>query len=73
MSWLERRGEGMGEVLVRRVADGRRPGAPVVVARAVSGRATGVPHMVRVGDRVLVAWRKDRVLTASVPVAAIRP
>jgi hypothetical protein len=32
-----------------------------------------VPHMVRAGDRVLLAWRKDRVLTASVPIAAIRP
>jgi hypothetical protein len=44
-----------------------------VVARTVSGRATGVPHMVRSGDRVLLAWRTDRVLTASVPITAIRP
>lgn len=73
VSWLERRGEGVGEVLVRRVAGGRTPGPPLVVAQAVSGRATGVPHMVRAGDRVLVAWRKDRVLTAAVPIAAIQP
>jgi hypothetical protein len=73
VSWLERRGEGIGEVLLRRVASGRRPGPPLVVAQAVSGRATGVPHMVRSGDRVVVAWRTDRVLTASVPVAAIQP
>jgi hypothetical protein len=73
VSWLERRGEGVGEVLVRRVGSGRAPGPPLVVAQSVSGRATGVPHMVRAGDRVLLAWRKDRVLTASVPIAAIQP
>ena len=73
VSWLERRGEGVGEVLVRRVGRGRAPGPPLAVAQAVSGRATGVPHMARVGDRVLLAWRKDRVLTASVPIAAIQP
>jgi len=73
VSWLERRGEGQGEVLVRRVSPGRAPGAPVVIAKAVSGRATGVPHMVRIGDRMLVAWRNERVLTAAVPIASILP
>jgi hypothetical protein len=73
VSWLERRGEGMGEVLVRRVTTGRAPGPPLAVSQAVSGRATGVPHMARAGDRVLLAWRKDRVLTATVPIAAIQP
>jgi hypothetical protein len=71
VSWLERRGEGIGEVLVRRVTGGHQPGAPLVVAKSVSGRATGVPHMIRLGDRVLVAWRKDRVRSASVPISAI--
>ena len=73
VSWLERRGEGVGEILVRRVSPGRAPGAPVVIAKTVSGRATGVPHMVRVGDRMLVAWRNERVLTAAVPIASILP
>lgn len=73
VSWLERRGEGVGEVLVRRVAPGRAPGPPLVVAQAVSGRATGVPHMVRVGDRVLIAWRHQRVRTAMVPIDLVRP
>ena len=73
VSWLERRGEGMGEVLLRRVSSGRKPGPPLAVAESVSGRATGVPHMVRAGDRLLVAWRRDRVLTASVPISAIQP
>ena len=74
VSWLERRGEGVGEILVRRVSAGQQPGRPLAVAESVSGRATGMPHMVRAGDRLLVAWRKgDRVLTASVPIVAIQP
>ncbi len=73
VSWLERRGEGQGEVLVRRVSAGRAPGVPVVITKAVSGRATGVPHMVRLGDRMLVAWRTERVQTAAVPIASILP
>jgi hypothetical protein len=71
VSWLERRGEGVGEVVVRRVSADRKVGAPLAVAETVSGRATGVPQMVREGDRVLLAWRKDRVQTAAVPIAAI--
>jgi hypothetical protein len=44
-----------------------------VIAKTVSGRATGVPHLVRIGDRMLVAWRNERVLTAAVPIASILP
>ena len=73
VSWLERRGEGVGEILVRRIGTDRRPGPAISVARASSGRATGMPHMVRVGDRLLLAWRNERVLTATVPIAAIQP
>lgn len=73
VSWLERRGQGVGEVLIRRVSGRRAPGPPLVVAQSVSGRATGVPHMVRAGDRVLVAWRTGRVLTAAIPLSAIQP
>jgi hypothetical protein len=71
VSWLERRGEGVGEVLLRRVSADRKAGPPLAVAESISGRATGVPHMVRTGDRVMLAWRKDRVQTAAVPIAAI--
>lgn len=74
VSWLERRGEGVGEILVRRITAGRPPGPPVVVARSVSGRVTGIPQMVRASDRLVLAWRADnRVLTASVPIAAVQP
>jgi hypothetical protein len=73
VSWLERRGEGIGEVLVRRVSREGVAGRPLVVAQSVSGRATGMPHMVRAGDHVLLAWRTDRVHTALVPISAIQP
>jgi hypothetical protein len=73
VSWLEGRGEGLGEVLVRRVSPGGTAGKPLVIAKTVSGRATGVPHMVRLGDRLLVAWRTERVLTATLPLAAVQP
>jgi len=55
------------------VSPGRAPGPPLVVAQSVSGRATGVPHMLCGGDRVRVARHKERVLTASVPIAAVAP
>jgi hypothetical protein len=74
VSWLERRGEGVGEVLLRRIAPGGAPGPPLAVASSVSGRATGMPQMVRAKDRLVLAWRADnRVQTASVPIAAVRP
>ncbi len=66
-------GKTVGSGLRPRVAPGRAPGPPLVVAQAVSGRATGVPHMVRVGDRVLIAWRHQRVRTAMVPIDLVRP
>jgi hypothetical protein len=72
VSWLERRGEGRGEVLLRRVAPGRAPGPPAVVATSASGRATGIPQMIRSGDRLIVAWRTNRVRTASISVTALR-
>jgi hypothetical protein len=73
VSWLERRAQGVGEVLVRRVTAGSAPGRPVKVADSVSGRATGVPHMVRVGDQLLVAWRNQRVLTAMLEIGKVQP
>ncbi|MEZ5288978.1 MAG: sialidase family protein [Vicinamibacterales bacterium] len=71
VSWLERRGEGVGEVLVRRVSADGVPATPLVVAASVSGRATGIPHMIAAGETVIVAWRNERVLSAAVPLRAI--
>lgn len=68
VSWLESKGDGRGELLMRRVASNGRLGAPVRVAETSSGRSTGIPQMVRVRDRLLLAWRTDRVQTALVPI-----
>jgi hypothetical protein len=72
VSWLERRSEGEGEVLLRRVSAAGAASAPVAIARTGSGRSTGVPQLVREGNRLVVAWRNERVLTAMVPVAGLR-
>jgi len=71
VSWLERKGEGVGEVLLRRVSAAGVAAPTVAVARSVSGRGTGVPNLVRAGGDLLVAFRKDRVQTARVPLAAV--
>ena len=63
---------GKGEVLVRRVAAGAAPSAPVSVAQTGSGRSTGVPQLAKDGDRLIVAWRDERVRAAQVDVSALR-
>lgn len=68
VSWLESKGDGKGDLLVRRVSPDGRLGAPVRVAESSSGRSTGIPQMVRVRDRLLLAWRTDRVQTALVSI-----
>ena len=65
VSWLERTGEGIGEVRMRRVA-GTVPDAPVTVAPASSGRTTGIPMLALAGEQVVVAWRDAGVKTALV-------
>ncbi len=68
VSWLESRGGGRGELLMRRVSPAGKAGAAVAIAEASAGRSTGIPQMIRVRDSLLVAWRTDRVQTATVPV-----
>ena len=70
VSWLERTGEGTGEVRLRVVGDAGAI-APIAVASASSGRTTGIPMIARAGDAVLVAWRDGRVKTARVPLSAL--
>jgi hypothetical protein len=65
VSWLERTGEGTGQVRMR-VVGGTVPDAPVTVAVASSGRSTGIPMIALAGDHVVVAWRDARVKTALV-------
>lgn len=71
VSWLERKGEGVGDVMLRRVSATGVAAPAVAVARSVSGRGTGVPHLVRAGGDLMLAWRKDRVYTARVPLAVL--
>lgn len=72
VSWLEKTANGVGEVRVRAVAPEGR-GAATVVATSSSGRATGIPHMVRAGSEAIVAWRQGTVKTARValPTAGV--
>jgi hypothetical protein len=75
VSWLERTADG-GEVRARRVyADGRR-GQAVTIAKTSVERASGFPHLVRSGDRIVFAWteasKPSAVRTATLTVSAFR-
>jgi hypothetical protein len=72
VSWLERRADGKGAVMIRRVPAAGQPSAAVAVAETGSGRSTGVPQLARDGNRLVVAWRNERVLTAVVPIDGLR-
>jgi hypothetical protein len=73
VSWLEGQPGGGAQVRVRRVREKGGPGAPLVVATAKSGRATGIPQISRSGPRLILAWRDERVRTAVVPIATLGP
>jgi hypothetical protein len=70
VSWLERTGDGVGEIRLRVVGNGAAS-APITVASAASGRATGIPQIARAGDDVIVAWRDGSVRTARVALSAV--
>lgn len=72
VSWLERTGEGTGEIRLREVSPSGAAPAALTIASASSGRATGIPMMARAGREVLVAWRQGQVRTArvAIPTAA---
>ena len=57
VSWLERTGDGVGEIRLRAVSPDGGLGAPLTVATASSGRGTGIPMIARAGDAAIVAWR----------------
>jgi len=71
VSWLESLGTGRGELRLRRVSPDGRLADPLVVADAAPGRSTGIPHMVRLGGELLLAWRDGRVQTARIPLEAV--
>jgi hypothetical protein len=65
-SWLESKGDGQGEIRVRRVRPDGGLDPPIVVATAPAARSAGVPQLVRSGGRLAVAWRTDRVRVATI-------
>jgi hypothetical protein len=70
VSWLERTGDGVGEIRLRIVgADGAT--APLTVAAAPSGRSTGIPMIARAGEHLIVAWRDGQVRTARLALAGL--
>ena len=73
VSWLAGAGDA-GEILIRRVAPDGRLGPERRIARTGADRKSGVPRMVAVGDRLLVAWTdRDRLRAAVMPARAIDP
>ena len=64
IAWLERRGDGKADLLLRRVA---RNGTkyPFVKATSVSaGRSAGLPRVAVAGDQIILAWRDEQVRAA---------
>ena len=71
VSWLEATPGTGAQVRGRRARADGSLGAPIVVAAASGGRATGIPHIATAGERLLIAWRDGRVRTALVDAAAL--
>lgn len=73
VSWLERQASGAGELRVRAIGPSGNVGDSLLVATTASGRATGMPQMVRRGQELIVAWRQDdRLRSAAIPLGALR-
>jgi hypothetical protein len=68
VSWLARRPEGGGQILMRRVPPAGAPGAVRVIAQGEVSRAGGLPRMVATANRPVYAWTEpgepSRVLAA---------
>lgn len=69
VSWLAVDGV-EADLTLRRVAADGSMGEPLVVGRTSAGRSSGVPELVRVGDRLLVAWVE--VMEGADPVLRMR-
>lgn len=72
VAWLEGSGSwrtsavsgGTGELRVRRVTSHGQAGTMIAVGPASSGRATGMPQMIRLERSLLVVWRGEQGLVA---------
>ncbi len=56
VAWVERLAGEAAEVRARVVAPDGRATAPAVVTRSSAARASGFPHLARIGDRLYAAW-----------------
>jgi hypothetical protein len=59
------------ELRVARLDFAGRSGAPLALARPPAGRSTGVPRLVRLGDRLFVAWTEPEPAPGRIAVAAL--
>jgi hypothetical protein len=69
--WLEKLSGG-GDIRVRRVWPNGKRDRTITIAPSGTARSSGFPQMARSGDTLVFAWTGPRVLTAKMPVEAIR-
>lgn len=71
VSWIATSAGG-SEIRLQRVAPGGLRGEPRVVSATTPRRSAGVPSLLRVGERLIVAWVEDsrpaRVRAAAVAI-----
>jgi hypothetical protein len=70
--WMESTPEG-GAIRLRRVRAGGQRDAAVTIARSGTARSNGFPQLTRAGNRLIVAWTGDRVITATVALPSLDP
>ncbi|MEZ5404174.1 MAG: hypothetical protein R2729_31130 [Bryobacteraceae bacterium] len=63
-TWLEKTGDDGVEIRLRKVAVSGELSRPVVLTRVPVGRASGFPKIALTGNRILIAWRDERVRAA---------
>lgn len=72
VAWLDGQSGGAAALRLRRVTAAGRLGPVVTAGAAPSGRAVGMPQMVRLGDSLLLVWRGQSGLQAArVPVSLL--
>ena len=77
VSWLATGGDRTASILARYVSADGRLGEEIVVASTGVGRTSGIPQMVRSGDKLLFAWTDSRgdetqVQTKLLPIEELR-
>lgn len=70
VAWLARIGS-EAELRLARLDRAGRPGPALALARLPAGRATGVPRLVRMGERLIVAWTAPEPSPGGIEIAAL--